>query len=136
VEQLVGARHGDGQARLERLLLAAAVGMAALSAWPLAQAQAPSVQHGTEAPRQEVVVTATRRADAAVTAKVEQALHDDPYIFADHLSVVTENGIVTVQGIAFDVGDLHRALMLARRVAGRRRVVNEVELVVDIECHD
>jgi len=132
----VGARHGSGQVRLERLFLAAAVGVTALSAWPLALARAPSVQQGNEPPRQEVVVTATRHADATVTAKVEQALHDDPYVFADHMSVVTDNGIVTLRGIAFDVGDLRRALMLARRVAGGRRVVNEVELVVDIECHD
>jgi len=43
---------------------------------------------------------------------------------------------VTLKGIAFDVSDLRRALMLTRRVAGGRRIVNDVELLVDIECHD
>lgn len=64
-----------------------------------------------------------------LTAKVVQALKDDPYIFADHINVVTENGIVRLQGVATDVHDLQRALFLARRAAGKRRVLNEVEFI-------
>jgi osmotically-inducible protein OsmY len=87
-------------------------------------------------PRQEVTVSASRLTDAVLTAKVEQALHDDPYIFANHMSVVTENGIVRLQGIALDVNDLHQALALARRIAGRRHVVNEMELIPLGADHD
>jgi hypothetical protein len=46
---------------------------------------------------------------------------------------VTENGIVRLQGIALDYGDLQRTWLLARRVAGRRRVVNEIEVISAID---
>jgi osmotically-inducible protein OsmY len=117
-------------------LLAAALGVAALSAGSPALAQAPAVQPRDEAPRQEIIVTAQRQTDAVLKRKVEQALHDDPYIFADHMSVVTENGIVRLQGIALDLNDLRQALALARRIAGRRHVVNEMELIPLAADHD
>jgi osmotically-inducible protein OsmY len=82
-----------------------------------------------EASPPEVIVSASRLADEALTAKVVQVLQDDPYVFADHISVVTEKGVVRLQGIATDPYELRRALFLARRAAGRRRVLNEVEYI-------
>ena len=103
--------------------------MAALAAWPtvLAQSAATPLPHRVSLP--EVVVSATRLADEALTAKVVQVLKDDPYVFADHISVVTDNGVVRLQGIATDAWDLRRALFLAQRAAGKRRVLNEVEFI-------
>jgi hypothetical protein len=124
---MAAARHNQSG-----LLLATALGGVALWAWTTALAQTPP----GEVPRQEVTVSASRLTDAVLTAKVEQALHDDPYIFANHMSVVTENGIVRLQGIALDVNDLHQALALARRIAGRRHVVNEMELIPLGADHD
>ncbi len=92
----------------------------------LAQAR---LQSREAAPQQEVVITARRLADEALTGEVLKALEDDPYIYSAHMSVVTENGIVHLQGIALDASDLYRALYLARRIAGTRRVVNEVEFI-------
>ncbi len=111
------------------LLLAAALGVAALEAWPPAQAQALAAQVRDETTRQEVIITGTRQPDAALTAKVVTVLQDDPYVYAGHISVVTTNGTVTLEGIALDPSDMRRALMLARQVAGRRRVVNKIELI-------
>lgn len=111
------------------LLLAAALGVAALAVRPPALAQALAAQVRDAATQQEIIITGTRPADAALTAKVVTVLQDDPYVFADHISVVTENGTVTLEGIALDPSDMRRALMLARRVAGRRRVVNKIELI-------
>lgn len=84
----------------------------------------------------EIVISATRQKDEAVTARVVQAMHEDPYLFASHITVVTEGGVVRVQGIVTDVTDLYRALYLARRIAGSRHVRNEMELITDVECHD
>jgi BON domain-containing protein len=111
------------------LLLAATLGGVVLGAPPLLLAQASP--GGTKL--QEVVVTARQEADAALTARVLKVLQDDPYVFADHIEVVTENGIVRLQGIALDYGDLQRTLLLARRVAGRRRVVNQIEVITGID---
>jgi len=120
---------GAGRHDPSGLLLAAALGLAALVARPLVLGQALAAQVRDEATQQEVIVTGTRQADAALTAKVVTVLQDDPYVYAGHISVVTENGIVTLQGVALDSSDLRRALMLASRVAGRRRVVNKIELI-------
>jgi osmotically-inducible protein OsmY len=77
--------------------------------------------------RNEVVVSAARQSDAAITTRVSQALHDDPYIFSEHVTVTTENGILRLEGRVSDLADLHQILRLARRIAGRRRIVNEIE---------
>jgi osmotically-inducible protein OsmY len=60
---------------------------------------------------------------------VRQVLQDDPYAFADDITVLTENGLVQLQGIAYEPRDLRRELYLARRVARTHRVVNEIELM-------
>jgi osmotically-inducible protein OsmY len=105
--------------------------VAVLAACAAALAQAPATPVRDQAPRPEVIVTGTRlMTDEAVTAQVVQALRADPYVVSDHMSVVTENGVVKLQGIALDLWDLQRALRLARRLAGGRRVVNELELMV------
>lgn len=121
--------------RLGGPLPAITLGVAALAVRSPTLAQAPAPQSGANV-TPEVVITATREADAVLTAKVEKALQDDPYVFTAHVAVVTENGVVKLEGIARDPSDLNRALMLARRAAGRRRVVNAVELMEDTEDND
>lgn len=76
----------------------------------------------------EVVVTAERPSDAQVTRRVMAALRQDPYVFADHVTVTTENGVVRLEGVMTDLHDMLRVLRLARRIAGKGRVVNKIEL--------
>jgi osmotically-inducible protein OsmY len=56
------------------------------------------------------------------------ALRQDPYVFADHVTVTTENGVVRLEGVMTDLHDMLRVLRLARRIAGSGRVVNKIEL--------
>ncbi len=77
--------------------------------------------------QREIVVTATRQSDAALAAEVVTALEQDPYIFSDHLTVTAENGIVRVGGLVREQSDLLAILRLARRIAGKGRVVNEIQ---------
>ena len=72
------------------------------------------------------MVTA-KRSDEAIAAKVEAALKQNPYIFSDHVTVTAKNGVVTVAGVVNDVNDLLAILRVARRAAGKGRVVNEIE---------
>ena len=74
----------------------------------------------------EIVVTA-KRLDEALAAKVEAALKQNPYIFSDHITVTAKNGVVTIRGVVNDLNDLLAILRIARRVAGKGRVVNEIE---------
>ncbi len=57
------------------------------------------------------------------------ALRQDRYIFGDHVTVITENGVVRLEGIVSDLSDLYRIVRLARRIAGKGRVVNRIEYV-------
>jgi hypothetical protein len=74
----------------------------------------------------EIVITA-RASDAAMTAKVEGAIADNPYILSDHVTVIVTNGVVRVQGLVREVSDLLAILRVVRRVAGKARVVNEID---------
>ena len=108
-------------------LLAGALGVAtvgnSLGAW--ADDAPPDRDKQTH---DEVVVTAERPSDAQVTRRVVAALRQDPYVFADHVTVTTENGVVRLEGVMTDLHDMLRVLRLARRIAGKGRVVNKIEL--------
>jgi hypothetical protein len=117
-------------ARHDRIgpLLVAALGVAALAARPSAPAQTPGGPRN-QASTQEIVITAARQADEVVTAKVVQVLQDDPYVFSDHVTVTTQNGVVRVEGIVGDTGERFRILRLCRKIPGTRRVVDALEVV-------
>jgi len=104
----------------------------------LAQSWGPSASANDPAANKDrvptIVVTAKRRhfdpvEDAATTVRVQTALHEDPYVLDDHLTVTTVDGVVYLEGFVFDDWDLSRVLRMARRLAGGRRVVNRLEFV-------
>ena len=70
----------------------------------------------------EVRIQAERQADERVTRQVEQTLANDPWIFAEHVTVTTHHGVVRVEGIVQDTGEWFRIIRLARKVPGARRV--------------
>ena len=78
----------------------------------------------------EVVIQARRQAaDEQVTRQVERTLTEDPWIFGDHITVTTHNGIVTLEGIVGDTGEMFRIVRLCRKIPGARRVVNALEIM-------
>ena len=117
-------------ARHDRIgpLLVATLGVAALAARPSVPAPTAG-ESRSEASPQEIVISADRAADEALTAKVVQVLQEDPYIFGDHVTVTTRNGVVRVEGLVGDTGERFRILRLARRIPGTRRVVDMLEVV-------
>jgi hypothetical protein len=119
---------GAGAIRHRRtgLLLTAILGSTSAGGlpWGIARCEPQAEPQRLE---KEIVVTAARPADAAMAARVAGALQHNPYIFADHVTVTVENGIVRVGGVVQDLSDLYAILREARRIAGRRRVVNEIE---------
>lgn len=105
-------------------LLAGTLGVAVLGASSAARSGPPAaeLQH-------EIVVTAPSQSDAAMTTRVEMALQQNPYIFSEHVTVTTENGVVRVGGVVRDMPELFAILRLARRIAGKARVVNEIQFL-------
>ena len=78
----------------------------------------------------EVVIQARRQAvDEQITLQVEKTLTDDPWIYSEHLTVTTRNGVVRIEGIVQDTAELFRILRLARKTPGARRVVNATEML-------
>jgi osmotically-inducible protein OsmY len=116
-------------ARHDRIgpLLVAALGVAALAARPSAPAQTRGGSRNETV--QEVIVTAAREADEVLTAKTVQVLQADPYVFSDHVTVTTQNGVIRVEGIVGDTGERFRILRLCRKIPGTRRVVDALEVV-------
>jgi osmotically-inducible protein OsmY len=77
---------------------------------------------------QEEIVVIARASDAAMAAKVETAIAKNPYILGDHVTVTVTDGVVRVAGLVRgEVSDLLAILRVARRAAGKARVVNEIE---------
>jgi osmotically-inducible protein OsmY len=107
-------------------LLVAALGVAFLAVRTPASAQSPA---GKQTSTEEIVVSATRKADEQVTAQVQKTLTDDPWIYAEHITVSTRNGVVRLEGIVGDTGELFRILRECRKIPGARRVVNELEIM-------
>lgn len=112
--------------------LARTLGVATV--WSLSSAGAPCAPAAGDTPpaepmQREIVVTATRQSDAAMANKVADALRQNRYIFSDHVTVTADNGVVTVGGVVRDLSDLFAILRLAHRIAGKGRVVNEIEFV-------
>ena len=79
---------------------------------------------------QEIVVRAQRQAlDEQVTQQVQKTLTTDPWIYAEHITVTTRNGVVRLDGLVGDTSERFRILRLCRKIAGARRVVDALELV-------
>jgi osmotically-inducible protein OsmY len=79
-----------------------------------------------------IVVTAKRRgdpvADEKMKTQVEEALHSDPFFYDDHVTVTIENGVAILRGIVFDDWDMRQAMRISRRIAGVKRVINDLEI--------
>lgn len=79
---------------------------------------------------QEVVIQAKRQAaDEQVTRQVQKTLTDDPWIYSEHITVTTQNGVVRLEGIVGDTGERFRILRLCRKIPGARRVVDALEMM-------
>jgi BON domain-containing protein len=87
------------------------------------------------APLQTVVVTGKNHRDSLpdgeVRVKVETALHSEPYFYDGHVTITVDNDVVRLQGVVFDKRDLRIAKRISRRVAGVKRVINELEIKLD-----
>ncbi len=73
---------------------------------------------------------AERDADHQLAAQVERALSQDPRIYARHIEVDSERGVVHLSGYVWSAEELYEARRVAAQVAGVHTVVDELELMV------
>jgi len=74
---------------------------------------------------------AERQADNEIAAQVSSALRADPQIFARHIDVWAERGVVHLGGYVWTDTDLFRAKEIAGNVPGVARVVDDLQLERD-----
>jgi osmotically-inducible protein OsmY len=67
-------------------------------------------------------------ADTALRARVESALHADPYFYDGHVTVSVEKGDVHLDGFVSSDWDLMDAMRIARKAAGRNRVIDNLSI--------
>ncbi len=71
---------------------------------------------------------AQREADRATAERVQAALLADRQLYAQHITVRADNGVVRLSGYVWDPADLGEAKETAELVEGVTRVVNNLEL--------
>jgi len=79
----------------------------------------------TAPPRTE----AERVADAVTAARVESAFTANPTLFARHIDVLVDGGVVYLGGYVWSVEDLYLARNLAASVPGVKSVSSDMELM-------
>jgi hyperosmotically inducible protein len=72
--------------------------------------------------------TATALSDAAITAKVKTALHDDKIAKTGDIHVTTVAGVVTLRGAAPSAEVAGRAKRVTQRTSGVKAVNNELHI--------
>jgi hypothetical protein len=81
-----------------------------------------------------VTVTAERLhkvADEQLAQDVKTALRSDPIVDDNHVTITVKNGVVTMQGFVQDAWDLMALRRVAKKVPGVKKIVNDVELVLN-----
>ena len=71
---------------------------------------------------------AQRQADKETAERVQAALDSDKQLYAKHITVRADNGVVRLSGYVWDPPDLNEAQSVAAEVPGVSRVVNDLEL--------
>lgn len=71
---------------------------------------------------------AQQQADKATVERVEAALEADKMLFATHINVHADHGVVWLTGYVWETTDLDEAKYIAENVPGVTRVVNDLEL--------
>jgi osmotically-inducible protein OsmY len=67
-------------------------------------------------------------ADQKLMKRVKDALHSDPYLYDEHITVAVENGAVVLHGFVSSEWDLRDAIRIASNAAGGRRVVDSLSI--------
>ena len=71
---------------------------------------------------------AQQEADKALAGAVEQALSSDEQLYARHIIVKADDGVVQLSGYVWEPPDIPNAERIAGSVQGVVRVVNSLEL--------
>lgn len=66
--------------------------------------------------------------DQDIRTRVRAALDSAPYLYAEHITVTSKDGVVTLNGLVGSEWDLRDAIKVSSRVDGVRRVDDDLEI--------
>jgi BON domain len=75
-----------------------------------------------------VMLGAPALAAGVAAQRVQTALHADPYFYDEHVSVSVDHGAVVLSGFVLSSLDLLDAMRIARKAAGKSRVVDNLSI--------
>ncbi|MBV8209403.1 MAG: BON domain-containing protein [Burkholderiaceae bacterium] len=118
--------HRSGALLSSVAIFSTALGLSVFSVMPAFAQAVAGVPAGDE---EVVVITGARSAasDGELTRRVETALDANPYLDASRITVTAREGVVHLEGLVGDTGDLLDAIRTAGRVPGTRRIVEELD---------
>lgn len=93
--------------------------------FPLAVAVLCGVTACASGPRK---TDAQRQVDRETAERVENALYADKALYAKHIFVSADNGVVRLTGYVWEASDFETATLIAEGVQGVTQVVNNLEL--------
>jgi osmotically-inducible protein OsmY len=67
-------------------------------------------------------------ADEQLAAKVQAALHADPYFYDEHVTVSIEHGNIVLRGFVSSGSDLRDAKRIAAKASAGRRVIDNLSI--------
>lgn len=60
--------------------------------------------------------------------RVTAALESDPYLYSEHITVTSKDGVVTLHGSVGDEWDLRKAIKISSQVEGVKDVVDDLQI--------
>ena len=71
---------------------------------------------------------AEKEADQALAERIDSELQSDKLLYAKHITVKSDRGVVHLSGYVWETPDLYEAQRVAASVPGVKSVVNDLEL--------
>jgi osmotically-inducible protein OsmY len=66
--------------------------------------------------------------DQPIDRRVMAALQAAPYLYAEHITVTSKDGVITLHGMVGSPWDLREAIRISSRVDGVHAVVDDLEI--------
>jgi osmotically-inducible protein OsmY len=66
--------------------------------------------------------------DQPIDRRVTAALQAAPYLYAEHITVTSKDGVITLHGMVGSPWDLREAIQISSRVPGVHAVVDDLEI--------
>jgi osmotically-inducible protein OsmY len=75
-----------------------------------------------------VLCASASASDQPIDRRVATALQAAPYLYAEHITVTSKDGVVTLHGTVGSPWDLREAIKISSRVPGVHAVVDDLEI--------